>query len=874
MRKAAAYVFMGFLLLVWATGDLFLLTRSGCLSRIARTQIECRFGDQLRVREIHADMDGTITLEGVEFQLGNPSFPPQEAGRVRLELRGLTSPSVRRVTVEDVRLHLSSSLIEDLTRGESHRSIRDLFPNSEDLPQIVLKGGTADVSVPVLMGEGRTLRVRVGTWSATPLTGYSCHVEGEADGGVFGDWTARGEADLETGELGFTVAAQGYGFDPAIRDFLAPPFVGIYEKYKPGGRADLAVLLEKKKGGELGFRVILEARDMQLLYRNFPYPVDHVQGEIEFRANGFTVKNMTGRHGPATLRFDGGAGGYPEESPYTFRIELDDVPLDGALRGALKDESQKAWDRFSPAGRANAKGLVMREAGADKPARIPVSVRVSDATLRLRDFPYDIRGVSGEIGIEGDDVDVRQLVSQEGDRRLEVTGRIKDLTKETALDLEIDARGFPLDERLKDALGEKAKQTWEEFSPGGVVDGRVRLRQEKGKELDYTATVRARGNTLTMKAVPIPVSDLDGLIELTPGHVRLRHMMGKAHGARLEVNGTIGEGVLNLEMDAVGLALDDEVKRAVPPEVGAFLKQSKLSAVVTLRASFRIRKGGEKRFTLDLAISKGVIDTDPKLEGLEAHASVEGFHDAKGLWLHGPIGFSSVTVAGKRLTDGAASLSVMGPKINIVNIKATAYGGLIAGQSFWVDTDTGEIGSDALTVDRLDIREFTLDTQGYSKKALSGKASLEVHALAGRASDPSTLTGTGRLKIQDGALWDIPLFASLFTLNPQDLFKKKNQFDAAVIDFRIKNRKFDIGRLSFTSDSVSVIGKGTVDFDGNLDLMLKTRTGFFGIDFAPLSLVTGVFDELKDQFVGVAVTGTFDKPVTYEKAFPGLNSKK
>ena len=68
---------------------------------------------------------------------------------------------------------------------------------------------------------------------------------------------------------------------------------------------------------------------------NFPYPADHITGEIDFFTDHFVIKNMRGQHGPATLRFDGAAGGYRRDSGFAFRIEIDEMPLDDALRNAL-----------------------------------------------------------------------------------------------------------------------------------------------------------------------------------------------------------------------------------------------------------------------------------------------------------------------------------------------------------------------------------------------------------------------------------------------------------------------------------------------------------------------------------------------------------
>ena len=62
---------------------------------------------------------------------------------------------------------------------------------------------------------------------------------------------------------------------------------------------------------------------------------------------------MQGRHGPSTLRFDGTAGGYTRESEFAFRIEIDDMPLDDALRQALDPPNRKVLDSFAPRGRVS-----------------------------------------------------------------------------------------------------------------------------------------------------------------------------------------------------------------------------------------------------------------------------------------------------------------------------------------------------------------------------------------------------------------------------------------------------------------------------------------------------------------------------------------
>jgi hypothetical protein len=144
---------------------------------------------------------------------------------------------------------------------------------------------------------------------------------------------------------------------------------------------------------------------------------------------------------------------------------------------------------------------------------------------------------------------------------------------------------------------------------------------------------------------------------------------------------------------------------------------------------------------------------------------------------------------------------------------------------------------------------------------MSGKISLELRDLRGNSLDSSTITAKGRMVIRDALLWDIPVFLKLFTLNPGELFKSRNQFDAGVIEYDIKKRSISVDRMAFTSESVSVVGRGSVGFDGDLHLVLKPRSGpLLGLDFFVLRWAGDLVSFLLDSVVSVKVEGTFDKP--------------
>src|SRR6185436_5001793 len=185
----------------------------------------------------------------------------------------------------------------------------------------------------------------------------------------------------------------------------------------------------------------------------------------------------------------------------------------------------------------------------------------------------------------------------------------------------------------------------------------------------------------------------------------------------------------------------------------------------------------------------------------------------------------------------------------------------LTGKSFSLDTATKDFMGEAFTLDRVDLQDFVRDTKSYANKTMLGKVSLDVRDLKGNSLESGTITGKGRMLIRDGGLWDIPIFLKLFTLNPGELFKSRNQFDAGVIEFDIKQRKINVERMAFTSESVSVVGRGHVGFDGDLNLVLKPRSGpLLGLDFFVLRWAGDLLSFLLDPVVSVEVTGTFDKP--------------
>lgn len=864
MRKLTGV--FGILLIIagLASLDVYILTRAESLAMLAERALRTIAGDALEWDRLTATIDnavalqGTVTLEGVRgFPLAR-RLPPVQAKRVRIRLR---SGYPEHFELEDVHGVLSDQLFDELAGKETGKSIRDIFPDPAKLPTLVVHDGTFETRLSAIFEGAKPQSVSIGQMSIVPIGGYRVHLEAEFTHPLYGRWTERGELDLDTGAQRLALDCVGLRITPEMRTPLIPNFQRIYDKYLPGGLCDLHILIVKEAKQEPDFRVTLVARDMTFTYGNFPYPADGITGEIEFFTDHFVIKNMQGRHGPAMLRFDGTAGGYTRESEFSFRIEIDDMPLDDALRQALDPPNRKVLDSFSPRGRVSARGRAFRPRGPDSQERIPLTLMIQGVSLNYKEFPYELKNVSGDIQVDGSQIVIQRATIRDGTMDAEIRGKITDIATDASVDVSIDATRLPLDGRLREAIGDDARKIWDLFSPGGEMEVHWRLHKAKGGSMTHTARGRCKGNTVLYKDLPLPVSELTGDIEMSAGKYSLEHFSGKVKGADVEVHGSVTDAQVSLHVDATGLLLDEEVKNALPAAVGDFLRLIKLGGTLSFNSGLTFKKDGQRQVDLVCKLHKGYIDTEPRFEDLDGTVTLTGYFEKDSPEMIGFVNCSRATVYGKRISDVGASFNTHGTQLNFLNLKASAYGGVLAGKTFSLDTKTKDFLAEAFTIDRVDLQEFVRDTKSYSDKKMSGKISLELRNLRGNSLDSSTITAKGRMVIRDALLWDIPVFLKMFTLNPGELFKARNQFDAGVVEYDIRERRIVVDRMAFTSESVSVVGRGSVGFDGDLHLVLKPRSGpLLGLDFFVLRWAGDLVSFLLDSVVSVEVRGTFDKP--------------
>ncbi len=888
MSRPAAYLWMIAILAVVGVGDFLVLTSSENLSRVARVELQKSFGEDLKYRDIRMSLaDRVLVLDDVALYSTPARLKVLSAPRAEIRLKGATNPQPERLILESPRISLTDDLFTELAKMPPGPPLRKKV-GPEGIPRIECRGGTLEFFHRSFFHWDSPQAFAIRELALAPVGSYRYVVGGRLSNAIFGEWNLHGDLDLETESTRLLFECDEVRLGPKIRHVLSPAIHGDWDRYRPEGPVAVRIEYVKEGGREAEFKVTARLKGASLTYAGFPYPVSQVEGEIDFFTNGFQIKTLQARRGQTLIRFDGRSSGYAAESDFKFRLDISDMPLDPALYAALDAGAKQVWDEFNPRGTIDATGWIVREYGPNKPVSSPIRIQFRDTYMNFHDFPYPLQNLSGEIEIDSPRVRIKGVEAYESRfkimpflgiiperTRFLIQGTLDQITsgKRAVLDLHLQAFDLPVDARLHDALDFKTKKVWEEFRPQGRMD--LDWYVTKDAEEDepvHRGVARLHHCRALYKEVPLWVTDITGEVVLDrSGRVEFRHVQGVCSDARVSLDGALSHEVLDLRLGVVGLPLDPEVRKAMPKPVRDILDTLKLEGTVSVEMQLAVPRGEPKeretRVLVAMKMPRGRINTDIKIENIEqAQANLEVFVGPKGTELRGPVRIGRARIEGKEISDVSCSLLKTGSVLRFVHLQGTGYGGTVTG-TFKIDVDTKEFEGE-FAADRLDLYEYTSDSEKVKKglrDPLQGKAMLELRNLRGKGGDSSTITGTGKLVITDAKLFPIPAVASIMRLDIMG-WGSEQVISAATVHFAIRDRKFACSSVTMQGAGVSILGKGSVDFDGNIDFKLKMQSGgLLGIEFILFQIPVRLLDLLRDSLLPIRVTGTLEEPKINER---------
>jgi hypothetical protein len=139
--------------------------------------------------------------------------------------------------------------------------------------------------------------------------------------------------------------------------------------------------------------------------------------------------------------------------------------------------------------------------------------------------------------------------------------------------------------------------------------------------------------------------------------------------------------------------------------------------------------------------------------------------------------------------------------------------------------------------------------------------------LRGTRRSLNATDGRGTIQLRNADIYELPLMIALLkilSIRPPDT----SAFSKSDIDFRIAGTRVLLDRIDFNGDAISLLGKGEMDFQSNINM---TFYAMVGRDELRVPIVRDVIGGASQQIMLIHAGGTLQDPNVTSEAFPGVN---
>jgi hypothetical protein len=649
--------------------------------------------------------------------------------------------------------------------------------------------------------------------------------------------------------------------DDKLRAWTPPEFAILWTEFQPRGRVSVAVSAGRDTaGGPLRKKVVVDCDDVAILYKYFKYPVDHVRGRLIWEGDRVNVVGMRTLVGgrPVTALGTINHPGLSSLVSLTFSGEA--LPVDKTLIDALPPDVRKVVVDFNP--RGSVRGTVsVRRSPPLRPGDDPIGLVAIDADLDLNEgcgitwvgMPYPVNNLTGRLVFHPDVWEFQNMQGQHDQALITGSGKVVKLAgpgDRLNVDLNLTAKKLPFDEQLRAALPPAWKKSWEYLMPTGSsdVDATIRVHDREPDSYHLVITPRpATGIRLSYSRLPTPVDrggkfelrleDVTGRFVFNNGTVDMTDAGFSFHGAPVQFargrvivkdNGQFALGVSDLWVRDI--RLDTRVRSIMPPVMEQFAQKLDDGRSFTLKgnlgldwsgvpgASVRCRWSNVLVVFIDNSVR---LQPEVRLDHLQGQLDhVWGQADGQSLEVHGALRLESMSLLGQQIRRLESPLDVDRGSARLDSIRGELLGGKVTGRVS-VSLDTTPKYEATLTVTGADLQQYARTLSGH--QSYRGLVNARI-ALNGSGGDLRTIQGDGEAHVVDGDLGQLPVFlrmVNVLQLAPAT----KTAFDSADVVWTIRNGRTDFHPVRLTGRPFSLMGPGTMDVQGDLDLRLRVLFG-------------------------------------------------
>jgi hypothetical protein len=251
-----------------------------------------------------------------------------------------------------------------------------------------------------------------------------------------------GFQNYRTDPLDITLYAINLQIDHRLQKVTPPQWQNFWVEYLPKGELNVAVhMIRDRPGGEIGFGVNTECRDVAICYEFFPYPIEHIWGQITWTGNTIRLGN------PDKPPLEGGLrtilGNRPAAITGTIRnpgpkaevdlvFEAENLSIDEPLLNALPPDTRRVVDAFQPTGEVKAKAMITRrphtKPGDPSIGQLDVQTTIDlidRCSIRWSGLPYPVHNMKGRLQLNTDHWTFENISGTNGTARIRGFGKVE-----------------------------------------------------------------------------------------------------------------------------------------------------------------------------------------------------------------------------------------------------------------------------------------------------------------------------------------------------------------------------------------------------------------------------------------------------------------
>jgi hypothetical protein len=388
-------------------------------------------------------------------------------------------------------------------------------------------------------------------------------------------------SSLNFDTMTFTANIEGKEFEcpdinnPEVRNYIntyLPWSLGVvFRDYKPIGKFDYSLNIEKKADCKLKLKGSFFPKGLSVEYYKVPYRADNITGTIRTDGRRFELTDIRGISGTSKLLVNGVISEPTSQSAISLSISTVQTPIDQKLYRAIFPRHQEIWKKFNPSGSMDVQLKLERPHGNRQPWDSTIVLSLSNASASYEKFNYPLKNLWGSIVIHNENLTIRNLSGRNDPAEFILNGTVDNYdSSNPSVNLNISSQGLPIDKKISEHLPRKFDELISRTRLKGNTDLSGFIHITPDNKMNYSFICDLRSASMKPQDFPYPLDNVSGKLTIMPGRMTINELYSLHGNQRISIRGEIYDQVQNkkltLSLHAGNLSINPSLRDALPPK--------------------------------------------------------------------------------------------------------------------------------------------------------------------------------------------------------------------------------------------------------------------------------------------------------------------